>query len=360
MKKLLTLILLISTLTLSSQDYPEVTISGTQVRKITSKIVSGQEYKLEIHLPSGHENSTKKYPVVYLMDSQWDFPLVTSIYGEQYYDGFIPEVILVGVTWGGENPKPDVLRARDYTPTNDGRSVETGGADKFLDFMKMELFPFIESNYKAKSDDRTLMGCSLGGLFTLYTLFTHTDMFSGYAAASPAVGWDNGVLYNHEKTFSEKEITKPIRVYMTVGDVERGKSFYEIFANRMKSSNYKNVALHSKILENTGHSGTKSETYTRGLQYIFKRNELQLSNKILNNYAGIYQFENGDTFEIKKEDNQLKLYFSENNSIPLLANTEKHFYATFSFFNIHFKENNDHVEGLDLITYGNTQTLKKI
>src|SRR5690606_12970502 len=124
---------------------------------------------LHIQLPSGYENSTKKYPVVYLMDSQWDFPLVSAIYGEQYFDGFIPELILVGVTWG----KGETLRARDDTPTSVAGETTTGGADKFLDFMKEELFPFVESNYRADPEHRSLMGCSLGGLFTLYTLFTH-------------------------------------------------------------------------------------------------------------------------------------------------------------------------------------------
>lgn len=359
MKNTLIALLLISAFTVKAQQYPEVTIPDSQVRTITSSIVEGQEYELQILLPGDYENSTKKYPVVYLMDSQWDFPLVKSIYGEEYYDGFIPELIVVGVTWGGENANPDVLRTRDYTPTNDGRERETGGADKFLDFMKTELFPFMESNYRV-SEDRTLMGCSLGGLFTLYALFTHTDMFDGYAAASPAVGWDNGVLHESEKAFAKSNSTKPIRVYMTVGDVERGRSYYEKFAEVMKSSNYNNVRLHSKVLQNTGHSGTKSETYTRGLQYVFEREQLKLSNVILNKYVGTYQFENDNKIEIKNEDNELKLYFSPENSVLLLANTEDHFYATFQFFNIHFKEINGVVEGFDLVRYGGAQTLKRV
>ncbi len=356
MKKVITVLLVISTFTINAQPFPEVTIPGSQVRKLSSKIVSGQEYELQILLPSDYENSTEKYPVVYLMDSQWDFPLVKSIYGEQYYDGFIPEVIIVGVTWANG----EVLRTRDYSPTDDGRGGAVGGADKFLDFMKTELFPFIETNYRANNNHRTLMGCSLGGLFTLYTLFTHTDMFTGYAAASPAVGWDNGLLYKLEKTFAKKQLEKPVRVYMTVGDVERGKPYYEEFAKKMKNRHYKNVELHSKVLENTGHSGTKSETYSRGLQHIFKRNELKLSDDVLNKYVGFYQFKNDDQLiEIKKENSQLKFYFSKN-GFPLLANSENHFYATFSFFNIHFKKNNDIVEGFDLITFDGVQTLSKV
>jgi predicted alpha/beta superfamily hydrolase len=168
-----------------SAQFPPVIIPGSEVRKLTSKIVAGQEYELQIMLPGGYAKNTKKYPVVYLMDSQWDFPLVKCIYGEHYYDGFIPELIVVGVTWGGINPNPDSLRARDYTPTSVPWTPQSGGADKFLSFMKEELFPFIESNYRAEADNRILMGCSLGGLFTMYAMFTHTDMFTGYAAASP-------------------------------------------------------------------------------------------------------------------------------------------------------------------------------
>ena len=131
MKKLLFISLAtLLTSALFSQSH-EVTIPGSQIKKFTSKIVSGQEYVLQISLPSGYDKSNKKYPVVYLMDSQWDFPLLTALYGQQYYDGFIPEVIIVGITWGGEHPNPDSLRARDYTPTNEKRLPQSGGADNF-------------------------------------------------------------------------------------------------------------------------------------------------------------------------------------------------------------------------------------
>src|SRR6187399_2403600 len=158
MKHTIVLLMLAFTVNAYAQ-YPKVDIPGSEVRKITSSIVAGQEYELQILLPGGYKNSNKKYPVVYLMDSQWDFPLAKSIYGQQYFDGFIPEIIIVGITWGGTNPNADSLRVRDYTPTNDGRQKQGGGADKFLSFMRNELFPFIETNYKADNKNRTIMGC---------------------------------------------------------------------------------------------------------------------------------------------------------------------------------------------------------
>jgi hypothetical protein len=337
-----------------------VTIPGSEVRTIASSVVGGQEYQLHILLPGGYSSSTKKYPVVYLMDSQWDFPLLKSIYGQQYFDGFIPEMIIVGVTWGGDKPNPDSLRARDYTPTKEFRLLQSGGADRFLDFMKTELFPFIENNYRADANNRSLVGCSLGGLFTLYTLFTHTDMFNGYAAASPAVGWDKQVLSKFEKDFSEKKIGKPVRVYMTVGDVEMGRPQFEKFAGEMLGHHYSNVALRSKVLENTGHSGTKSETYSRGLQFIFERNQLQLSSELLNSYSGMYQSADGNKVTIKNENNQLYLYYAPGSKLLLSANTKTHFYATHEFFNIYFTSTNGKTDGLELVRFGGTQTLKKV
>ena len=358
MKKTIVFLLIAFSVNVYAQ-YPRVDIPGSEVRKITSSIVAGQEYELQILLPGSHKISNKKYPVVYLMDSQWDFPMVKSLYGQHYYDGFIPELIVVGVTWGGVNPNPDSLRARDYTPTKEARSPQSGGADNFLSFMKNELFPFIEKNYKADNNNRTLMGCSLGGLFTLYTLFTQPELFTGYAAASPAVGWDREALYKYEKDFAEKKLSKPVRVYMTIGDVEGSRPAYERFAAQMTSRNYSSVSLKSKILENTGHSGTKSETFGRGMQYVFEKPKLDLDASVLGKFAGTYQSPNGNKIEIKSEDGKLALYFSPTNKYNLYSASETNFYSTSEFFKLEFKNEGGKPSGFQLNRYGSSQFMTK-
>ena len=359
MKHTIVLLLLAFAMNAYAQ-YPKVDIPGSEVRKITSKIVAGQEYELQIMLPGSFKTSNKKYPVIYLMDSQWDFPLLKCLYGEHYFDGFVPELIVVGVTWGGVNPNPDSLRARDYTPTMETRLPQSGGADKFLSFMKNELFPFIETNYKADKNNRTLMGCSLGGLFTLYTLFTQPELFTGYAAASPAVGWGNEVLYKYEKEFAEKKSAKPLRVYMTVGDVERGRSTFERFVAQMANRNYTSVALKSKVLENTGHSGTKTETFSRGMQYVFEKPKLNLDAALLNKYVGSYQSSTGSKVDIKNEDGKLALYFSPTNKYSLYSASETDFYTTSEFFNLEFKNEGGKTSGFQFNRYNNSQFMTKI
>jgi predicted alpha/beta superfamily hydrolase len=355
-------------LTKVQAQYPAVTIPDSEVRKITSKIVAGQEYELHIMLPRGYKAADKKYPVVYLMDSQWDFPLVTSLYGYHYYDGFIPELIVVGVTWSGEHVNYDSLRIRDYTPTKIGpvhtpvaevRWPQSGGADQFLEFMKQELFPFIESNYRVDGKNRTLMGSSAGGLLTLYTLFTQPELFTGYAAASPYIPWDNDVMYKFEREFAKKRLPHPVRVYMTIGDVETSRPAFEKFSDTMAARKYPSVSLQSKILENTGHGATKNETYSRGLQYVFERPKLNLTAGVLNSYTGAYQLPDGRIMQLKNENGQLAIYFGSDRIFSLYAASEKDFYSTSEFLNLHFENAPGKPSGFWLETFRDKQFIKK-
>lgn len=332
-----------------------VFIPNSETRKLTSKIVVGQEYELQIMLPSGYSTGNKKYPVVYLMDSQWDFPLVSALYGQQYYDGFVPAMIMVGITWTGKYSNPDSLRARDYTPTNVKQTPQSGGATAFLTCLKKEIFPFVETNYKADRSDRTLVGCSLGGLFTLYTLFTQPGLFQRYVAASPAIGWDNEVLNQYAATYFSHKENPPAKLFLCVGGVERNAPAFEDFVKNLNSRKPSSLQVQSRVLENTGHSGTKGEGYARGLQFVFQKPALKLDAATLNKYAGTYQIDNAGTVDIKAENGGLTLYVSPTNKFTLYAASNEDFYAKSEFLNLHFT-----ADGFDLERYGNSSFAKKI
>lgn len=357
-KRTILLVIIVLQCIITKAQVKRVEIPGSELRTITSTIVYGQEYQLHIQVPSGYANSTKKYPVVYLMDSQWDFPLLTSLYGEQYYDGFIPELIIVGVTWGGVNPKPDSLRGRDYTPTNEKWMPQSGGAAAFLSFMKTELFPYIESNYRADRNDRTLVGCSLGGLFTLFALFTEPGLFQRYVASSPAFEWGNGAIYEYEKAYYSQKVTAPARLYMSMGGVEVNEPNFEKLVKYLTDRKYTNIQMKTRVLENTGHSGTKGEGYARGLQYAFERPSLKLDAATLNRYAGDYQVANGPAITIKNENNQLVMYIGREKHL-LYASGETEFYSTSSYLFMHFKTENGKVSGFQIDQFSNSQFIAK-
>ncbi len=340
---------------------PEVPILGTQLLHLTSAIV-GQEYDLYVNLPRGYQDTTKTFPVIFLIDGQWDFPLVQAIFGEQYYDGFVPAAILVGITWGGVNPNPDSLRARDLTPTNVRQIPQSGGAPKFLNFIRNELVPYVESTYRASKDGRTLMGSSFGGLFMLYALFHETALFERFVLTSPSVGWDNDILYKYENEYAVNNTRLPVKVFMAVGELEAGSiPGFQKFVSQLKSRNYEDLHLETMVIEGAGHSGGKAEGFTRGLQSAFARPSLSLPQDILDRYIGKYQVAPQLTVDIVNDHGSLVMTAPGGTRLPLFAESELNFYVKGTFLLVRFrKQDAGKVIGMDVEQYNGSQFAKRV
>jgi len=316
---------------------PNVEIPGTHLLKIRSAIV-GQDYDLMINLPRNYRDTTRAFPVLYLLDAQWDFPLVNAVFGEQYYDGFVPEIVTVGIAWGGKNPNYDSLRVRDLTPTTIKQAPQSGKAPRFLEFIKKELIPFVESRYRTVRDDRTLMGSSLGGLFTLYALFHETGLFSRYVLTSPSLQWDNEIASSYEKSYAAKSSQLPVRLFMAMGELEPGVTGFQKFVDQIKGRNYKDLDLQSRLLEGTGHSASKAEGYSRGLQAVFTRPSLKIDPAILQSYVGKYQVTPEISVQILKENDRLALLGPEGMKFTLYAETERDFYVKGIYLFLRFQK----------------------
>jgi predicted alpha/beta superfamily hydrolase len=249
-----------------SEKFPGVIIPGAHIRTLKSKDTA-RTYDLYFQLPD--IKSGKKYPVLFVLDGQWDFKLLDSVYGGLHYDKFVPDMIIVGITYSGDNPNYDVLRAMDYTPTAVKNVSGSGDAAKFLAFLKNDVFPFVEKNYNADPSKRILMGSSYGGLFTLYSLFTEPTLFYGYVAASPAVSYDENFSFKQEQKFAETNKNLPVKLFISVGGVEELTEPIKNFMNVLKSRSYNGLKLETRVIEGERHAGNKPEAFNRGLRFIF-------------------------------------------------------------------------------------------
>jgi predicted alpha/beta superfamily hydrolase len=254
----------------NAAPYPRVAIPGSEMRSLKSAN-TGRAYDLYIHLPAASaQDKEKKFPVLYLLDGQWDFKLLDSVYGGLLYDKFVPEMIIVGITYSGDNPNYDALRAMDYTPAAESRNPGSGDAPKFLAFLKRELVPFIETNYKADASRRILMGSSLGGLFTLYAMFTEPGLFSGYVSASPAVPYGDRFAFKQESEYASKHQDLPARLFLSVGDIEDLTAPVKEFMQVLSTRRYKGLKLETRLIEGERHAGNKPEAFNRGLRFVFQ------------------------------------------------------------------------------------------
>ncbi len=337
-----------------------VEIFGSQLLHISSP-TAGKDYDIDVQLPGNYSDTSRTFPTIYVIDAQWDFALVQALYGQQYFDGFIPACIVVGITWGGVHPNYDSLRALDLSPTFNNQVPHSGNGPKFLSFIKNELVPMIDSRYRTDKKDRTLMGSSFGGLFTLYALFDETSLFNRYILTSPYLGWDNRAIDSFEKQYASKRADIPVRVFIAEGGLEPNVPEFTQYVDQLKSKGYAGLDLTTRIIEGVGHSGGKAEGYTRGLQSVFARPSLNLSSEVLDQYVGMYALGPNTNVAIKRTGDRLVAVTSENYEAPILSQSATDFYVLGQFLNIHFKKDDQgKVTGFLLERYGAEGFCRKI
>ena len=286
-----------------------VFLPGTEIRSISSSH-TGRQY--DIYVQPVADTTGKRYPAVYLLDAQWDFPMVTGIHGGLHADQFVPKAFLIGITYSG-NPNYGALRAMDMTPTPQEGMDGSGEAAQFLSFIKEELIPFIESEYHVDSTNRTLMGSSFGGLFTTYALLHEPALFQRYVAPSSSFWWDDGVIFQYEEALAKQQSDLPVKFYMTAGEFE-GEGMIgpmDKLEKALASRDYPNLQMEAVVVKGARHSSVKPESFMRGLRYVFAPDTLSLASELLAPMVGRYKLDipAPDTLvvSVTLEDSQLYL-----------------------------------------------------
>jgi predicted alpha/beta superfamily hydrolase len=252
-----------------ADTFPVVTLPGTQLRTLHSA-ATGRDYDIQVQLPADYaRNPTARYPVLYVLDGQWDFKLMLSVQGGLTYDRWTPQLIIVGITWTGENANYDSLRAMDLTPAATRQLPGSGAAPQFLSLIRDQLIPFVETTYRADPKRRILMGSSFGGLFTLYALFSDPHLFWAYMAGSPAVTYASRLGFALESSYAAAHRDLPARLYIAVGSIEPLAGPVQEFWGVLRGRNYAGLQLETRDIEGERHSGNKPEAFNRGLRFIF-------------------------------------------------------------------------------------------
>ena len=179
---------------------------GTSFR-IFSK-VCGENRTIMVGLPAGYEGSTKRYPVFYVIDGQWNFRLATENVGILSDNGFIPPMIVVAIHTGN---KRDI----DLLPTRNEESRQGGGADLLLRFIKEELIPFVDGRYRT-SPYRVITGASYGGVFVMHAFLSDPLLFTAFLAQSPSMWWDYRVMLKRTEAFLLKNPDLSNYLYLSV------------------------------------------------------------------------------------------------------------------------------------------------
>lgn len=149
-------------------------------------------------LDSTPTDDQQRFPVLYLLDANASFASVveTNRRLSRRPDATqVAPAIIVGIDGDTEALYDTSLRKKLYSDLagaeGEGtQATATEGAAVFLDFIRFTLRPMIERDFPADADQQSLLGHSLAGYFTLWTLANAPAAFQGYAAISPSL-WHN-------------------------------------------------------------------------------------------------------------------------------------------------------------------------
>jgi predicted alpha/beta superfamily hydrolase len=251
---------------------PPYTMNQSEVIELVDPS-SRRIYPILIKLPrSYNKNTDRRYPVVYMTDAPYSFPLVTGSTRSAMNSGSMKEVIIVAVSYS-INLKGSSSRVRDYTHTSaPSWKMQTGGAIEHLAFFKDSLFPYIESNYRVVDEDRTYVGHSLGGLLGAYALLSSPDMFSGYILSSPSIWFDK---FSVLKIKASKP-TQTKSVFIAVGSLETPEfgeredmvHSAKRLIDKIETANFSNLVLKSVVIDGAKHSTAFPTASIQGLDWL--------------------------------------------------------------------------------------------
>lgn len=267
----------------AQDSFPAYEVPRSIIRTIKSEPLQ-RSYELYIKLPPKYnsiENKGRSYPVVYLNDGTYCFQTAAGVTHLPMNSGAYEHAILVGISYSQGDSGP-ASRSRDMTPTipknlseGHGKQYEHGKASDYLAFLRDEVAPFIEENYRGDPERRILVGQSYGGLFGAYVLVTDPSAFSDYILTSTSFWHDDAVMFNLEKAFAAKNDSMPARVYFAVGENETeatGNKYMisnqEKFVGALKSHDYLGLEVRQDIIPETTHYTTFPVGLTRGLDWF--------------------------------------------------------------------------------------------
>jgi predicted alpha/beta superfamily hydrolase len=225
------------------------------------------------------------FPVLFVLDADTMFATAVEaarMQGQRSEITGVEPTVIVGIGYPGGVEEALRRRLEDYAPSVDG----SGGADLFLDFIEHDLKPSLKQRFPIDDGRAALFGHSLGGLCTLYALFTRPASFRSYVAASPSIWWHEKMILPFERRFVPQKIAQPTRLMICVGGLEQSVAgMNEATRERVRQADMVNSArtLAERLREqkpdlttayvefaDENHGSVVPAAISRGLRFIFE------------------------------------------------------------------------------------------
>ncbi|BCD96284.1 alpha/beta hydrolase [Marinagarivorans cellulosilyticus] len=304
-----------------------VVIDSTQIFTVYSPSLD-QDFRIQAKLPASFgQTPIKNYPVIIKVDGQWDFPLAANAFNCLYFDGQIPETVIIGIDWGTIEGDVHAIRARDLLPGPVPQYANSGHAKKFVDVIASDIIPELEKRFPLNGQ-RFLLGGSWGATFATYGLLQRPDIFDGAIAIAGDYSPGRDAVQKRIEYLANTSDLVGKRLYIGVGSWDPVVPGVLELTDSLKKANLNGFDLQLEKLDGFGHSGMNLPGYAGGYQHMFKRAKLDLPKDVLQGFEGKYVNENdeSDSFTITIGNEGLIATTAQGQVTHLLAKTENRFY----------------------------------
>lgn len=209
--------------------------------------------------------------------------------------GLLPSAVVVGIGYPGPETVADTvgIRERDLAPTPWSAFPGSGGADRFLRFVRGPVLAQIGQRSPSALRSTVYFGHSLGGLFGTWALLRDPPPFTHFILSSPSLYWDRYAVFTDEE---ERAATGDdlASVFFGIGELEdddgRRRETHKLsdghrhkaartrldmvadlrrFADRLRGRGYPGLEMELVVVPDEYHATVPAAVLTRGLRHFF-------------------------------------------------------------------------------------------
>ena len=268
---------------------PAYILDNTEVRDIRASELK-RDYQVYVALPDSYRDGKRSYPVVFVSDANYAFPVVRNIAQRLHRHAAMEEAIVVGLSYA-KGDTGVYSRRRDYTPTvprkhdyrtdMPGRPPAFGEAAGYGRFVANEVFPLIARHYRADMRRKIFVGHSYGSLLGLQMMLDAPRSFEHYILGSPSLWFDAGIMFERERAYGSRHKDLPASVFFGIGGLEtlapgkkrsRAEEDADMVADlrefdaALKSHRYPQLRTRLKVFADEDHASVLPFVVTHGLR----------------------------------------------------------------------------------------------
>lgn len=216
----------------------------------------GGDRTVLVYLPEDYSRSQLAYPVIFLLDGSFFFLPTAGVVDFYSTIGEMPKMIVAAIV--------STNRMHEFS------TAPSGGAAEFTVFLRDELFPHMGERFRTEPFN-ILIGHSLAGLFTVFSLMNDPELFDAHIAASPALYWNGrSEVARAREEMGPGTDTKNF-LYMTYsgGDGENIRASTDAVVRILEESPTPNLEWQFTFLPDDRHNSSPMKSILGGLELLF-------------------------------------------------------------------------------------------